>query len=119
MRWLLSLFIIALSALVQGLSCTGNRLLVVIEEAVEKVKYSQFWGDLEGPRIVKASNNCGNLYANSLFLKAEVTKSPFSLQNPRSLRYSATASEHTITSSSFLQNRKASYLLLFGKLSFC
>ncbi|MCJ1261741.1 oligosaccharyl transferase glycoprotein complex, beta subunit [Lobaria immixta] len=48
MRWLLSFFILALLALVQGLSSSGNRLLVVIEEAAEKEKYSQFWEDLEG-----------------------------------------------------------------------
>lgn len=118
MRWLISLFILAFFALAQGLSCTGNRLLVVIEETVEKVKYSQFWGDLESARIVIASDDCGNLFADPLLLKAEVTDSPFSLRNPRGLRYSAMGSEHTITSSSFPQNRKASYLMLFGKLRF-
>ena len=48
MRWLLSLFVLALLSLVQALSSSGNRLLVVIEEAAEKSKYSKFWTDLEG-----------------------------------------------------------------------
>ena len=37
-----------LLSLVYGLSSSGNRLLVVIEEAAEQTKYSQFWSDLKG-----------------------------------------------------------------------
>ena len=48
MRWLFSLLLLALLSLVQALSSSGSRLLVVIEEAAEKEKYSQFLGDLEG-----------------------------------------------------------------------
>lgn len=48
MRWLLSLLFVALLGSVQGLSSTGSRLLVVIEESSEKAKYSTFWTDLEG-----------------------------------------------------------------------
>ncbi len=48
MRWLLSFFLLTLLGIVQALSSTGNRLLVVIEEAAEKSKYSKFWTDLEG-----------------------------------------------------------------------
>ncbi|KAM0794986.1 putative oligosaccharyl transferase subunit [Usnea florida] len=47
MRWLPSLLLVALLGLVQGLSSTGSRLLVVIEESSEKAKYSTFWSDLE------------------------------------------------------------------------
>ena len=50
MRWLFTFVSLALLSLVQALSSSGNRLLVVIEEASEKEKYSQFWGDLEGAR---------------------------------------------------------------------
>ncbi len=50
MRWLLPFFLVALLSLVQALSSSGNRLLVVIEEAAEKSKYSKFWTDLEGDR---------------------------------------------------------------------
>ena len=48
MRWLLSFLLLTLLSLVQALSSSGNRLLVVIEEASEKSKYSKFWNDLEG-----------------------------------------------------------------------
>lgn len=48
MRWLVSFCALALLGLVQTLSSAGNRLLVVIEEAGDREKYSQFWGDLEG-----------------------------------------------------------------------
>lgn len=40
--------ILTLLGLAQAISNSGNRLLVVIEEAAEKDKYSKFWGDLEG-----------------------------------------------------------------------
>ena len=48
MRWLLSTLFLALLSLSHALSSSGSRLLVVIEEAAEKEKYSQLWGDLEG-----------------------------------------------------------------------
>ncbi len=48
MRYFLSLLLLGLVSLVQAVSISGNRLLVVIEEAAEKVKYSTFWKDLEG-----------------------------------------------------------------------
>jgi len=48
MRWLLSLLVAALPGLTQALSSSGSRLLVVVEEASERAKYSTFWGDLEG-----------------------------------------------------------------------
>lgn len=48
MRWLLSFLVASLAGLALGLSSTGNRLLVVIEDTAEQSKYSQFWADLEG-----------------------------------------------------------------------
>ena len=48
MRYFLSLLLLGLVSLAQAISTTGNRLLVVIEEAAEKVKYSTLWKDLEG-----------------------------------------------------------------------
>ena len=48
MRWLSCLSLLVLLGIVQALSSSGNRLLIVIEEASEKAKYSTFWGDLEG-----------------------------------------------------------------------
>ena len=47
MQWLLSVLLIGLLGLAQALSSSGRRLLVVIEDAAEKTKYSQFWDDLE------------------------------------------------------------------------
>ena len=47
MRAFISLFLLALVSVVQALSSTGTRLLVVLEDAAEKTKYSKFWGDLE------------------------------------------------------------------------
>lgn len=47
MRAFFSLLLLALLGVAQALSYTGRRLLVVIEDASEKDKYSKFWGDLE------------------------------------------------------------------------
>lgn len=47
MHWLGSFLFLTLLALVQTLSSTGNRLLVVSEDVVANEKYSVFWGDLE------------------------------------------------------------------------
>lgn len=47
MKSFLSLLLLGLISLVQALSSTGNRLLVVLEEASDKSKYSSFFGDLE------------------------------------------------------------------------
>ncbi len=48
MRYSLPLLLLGLVNLVQAISISGNRLLVVIEEAAEKIKYSTLWKDLEG-----------------------------------------------------------------------
>ena len=50
MKWCRRLFscLLVLAGLGHAVSSTGNRLLVVTEEAAEKAKYSKFWGDLEG-----------------------------------------------------------------------
>ncbi|KAL2220122.1 Dolichyl-diphosphooligosaccharide--protein glycosyltransferase subunit WBP1 [Thermoascus aurantiacus ATCC 26904] len=47
MRWFLSLLILGFWGAVHALSSSGNRLLVVLEEASEKDLYSTFWEDLE------------------------------------------------------------------------
>lgn len=48
MRCSLPLLLLGLVSLVQAISISENRLLVVIEEAAEKIKYSTLWKDLEG-----------------------------------------------------------------------
>jgi oligosaccharyltransferase complex subunit beta len=48
MRWLLSLLLLAFLKVAYALSSSGDRLLVVAEEAADKETYSTLWGDLEG-----------------------------------------------------------------------
>jgi oligosaccharyltransferase complex subunit beta len=48
MRLFLSFIVLAFLGLVQALSSSGSRLLVVLEEAAEKALFSTFWADLEG-----------------------------------------------------------------------
>ncbi|KAL1998683.1 hypothetical protein VTN02DRAFT_5754 [Thermoascus thermophilus] len=47
MRWFLSFLILGFWGAVHALSSSGNRLLVVLEEASERDLYSTFWADLE------------------------------------------------------------------------
>jgi oligosaccharyltransferase complex subunit beta len=48
MRWFLSFLLLGLLGIVNALSVSGSRLLVVLEETAEKEKYSKFLGDLVG-----------------------------------------------------------------------
>jgi oligosaccharyltransferase complex subunit beta len=57
MKSFLSLLLLGLVSLVQALSSTGNRLLVVLEEASDKPKYSSFFGDLECQLCLFMSTN--------------------------------------------------------------
>jgi len=57
MRWLFSLFLFALLGVVQALSSTGSRLLVVLEEESEREKYSVLLEDLTS----KALQSCDAL----------------------------------------------------------
>ncbi|KAL3468603.1 Dolichyl-diphosphooligosaccharide--protein glycosyltransferase subunit WBP1 [Aspergillus heterothallicus] len=47
MRWCPSLMLFGFLAVANALSSSGNRLLVVLEDATEKGLYSTLWGDLE------------------------------------------------------------------------
>ncbi|PLB37953.1 dolichyl-diphosphooligosaccharide-protein glycotransferase [Aspergillus candidus] len=47
MRWCLSILLFSFLAVAHALSSSGNRLLVVLEDADDKGLYSTFWGDLE------------------------------------------------------------------------
>jgi oligosaccharyltransferase complex subunit beta len=53
MRWLFSL-LLGLAGAVHALSSSGNRLLVVQEDASEKELFSTFWKDLESEPISNA-----------------------------------------------------------------
>lgn len=48
MRWFLSFLLLCFCGVAHALSTSGNRLLVVLEDAAEKDLYSTFWSDLEG-----------------------------------------------------------------------
>lgn len=48
MLWLFSFLLLALLGAVQALSSSGSRVLVVLEDAADKAKYSHFLEDLEG-----------------------------------------------------------------------
>ncbi|PON10392.1 hypothetical protein C2W62_50310 [Candidatus Entotheonella serta] len=48
MRSVLGVVVCAFAAAVSAVSTTGNRLLVVLDDAAEKDAYSQFFGDLTG-----------------------------------------------------------------------
>jgi hypothetical protein len=48
MKVLLSLLLLGLLSLVSAVSVTGKRLLVVLEDVEEKVKYQRFLEDLKG-----------------------------------------------------------------------
>ena len=48
MRSLLSVLLLCFASIAAALSSSGSRLLVVLEDAAEKSKYSKFWKQLEG-----------------------------------------------------------------------
>ncbi|MCJ1455357.1 oligosaccharyl transferase glycoprotein complex, beta subunit [Mycoblastus sanguinarius] len=83
MLWLLSLLFAALLGLAQALSSSGSRLLIVIEEAAEKEKYSKFWGDLEG-RGYKLTFESPKSEKLSLFQHGERTFDHILLLPPKS-----------------------------------
>lgn len=52
MRWLFFLLFLG-HCLVDALSSSGNRLLVVLEDLSEQDRYSTFFKDLEGKKLYK------------------------------------------------------------------
>jgi oligosaccharyltransferase complex subunit beta len=51
MRSLISFFVFLFAAAVSALSTTGNRLLVILDDVVEKANYSKFLADLESALV--------------------------------------------------------------------
>ena len=51
MRWCLALLLCCFLAVVNALSSSGSRLLVVLDESAEKSAYSTLWSDLKGKAI--------------------------------------------------------------------
>ncbi len=64
MRRLFSFLVLALLGVVEALSSSGRRLLIVVEETAEKAKYSTFWGDLEGLSTVQKEYHRALLQVN-------------------------------------------------------
>jgi hypothetical protein len=58
MRSLVLSILLALLGVVQAISSTGNRLLVVLEDESQKASFSKFWSDLEGPRPPFKASEC-------------------------------------------------------------
>jgi len=52
MRWLLSFLLLGLAAIVQAISSSGDKLLVILEELSDKPKYLKYFEDLEGTRLL-------------------------------------------------------------------
>jgi hypothetical protein len=48
MRWIFSFLLLVATAVVQAVSSSGNKLLVVLEELADKSKYSRYLSNLEG-----------------------------------------------------------------------
>ena len=67
MRWLLSILLLGILAIVQAASSSGNTLLVVLEELADKSKYSKYFKDLEGLYL------CFWLYNESFGADASIT----------------------------------------------
>ncbi|KAI9802600.1 MAG: oligosaccharyl transferase glycoprotein complex, beta subunit [Piccolia ochrophora] len=83
MWWSFSLVLLALLRLVLAVSTTGNRLLVVLEEAGDKSKYSNFWADL-GDRGFKITFESPKNEKLSLFEHAERAYDHLILLPPKS-----------------------------------
>ena len=62
MQWPWVLILCLLCRIVNCLSSSGNRLLVIVEEVAEKSKYSKFWADLEGRLPVMIKLGIGEFY---------------------------------------------------------
>nr|AEH41495.1 oligosaccharyl transferase subunit beta [Endocarpon pusillum] len=86
MRNPLPFLLVAILGLVQALSSTGNRLLVVLEEQSAKASFSQFWADLEA-RGYKISFESPKNERLSLFKLGERSYDHLLLTPPKSKGY--------------------------------
>lgn len=64
MRWLLSLLLLGIASVVQAVSHSGNRLLVLLDDLADKSKYSKYFQDIEGigNLLLQFWNWCANSY---------------------------------------------------------
>lgn len=80
MKFLVSLLLLALAAITQAASATGDRLLSIWEDVDDQKLYSKFIGDLESMQTLNEIYN--NLtMANPIALQSEATRSPMRLPN--------------------------------------
>lgn len=82
MKLFLSFLLLALAAVTQAASATGDRLLSIWEDVEDQKLYSKFIGDLES--TLPPSNLTHALtFANSFALQGEGTRSHMRLPNRR------------------------------------
>lgn len=69
MRWCLSFLLLCFLAVVHAVSSSGNRLVVILEEAAEKELYSSFWEDLQGDflNLYWLLLNCADLLSSWIY----------------------------------------------------
>jgi len=102
MRSLLTTFLaLCFLGLVNALSVTGGRLLVVLDDVADKDKYSQFWGDLQGELHCFANTMLHARTNTHIRIQLVDSRSPMKLPN-QSLLSSSTATAPTTISSSYL-----------------
>ena len=116
MRWPFFSLFLTLLGIVQALSTTGSRLLIIVEEAADKAKYSTFWGDLEGMYFNSAQIASDNARESSIVLINRVSQLAATVlssrrQKTKNSRYSSMASANMTTSSYSLQNPKVCFPL--------
>jgi hypothetical protein len=102
MRLFLSFLVLAFLGLVQALSSSGSRLLIVLEEAADKALFSKFWADLEG-RLVSCNKESWTACADEVYLQTEASSSHLSRQRMTNYHCSDIGSWPTTTS--FLHHR--------------
>lgn len=109
MRPLLPLLVLSLLSLAQALSSSGSRVLVVIEEAAEKIKYSKFWADLEGAPLwtIPRASACLLQKADDMIpIQKGTTGSPLNPPKVKNFLYFGMESGHLTILFSFPQDRK-------------
>ena len=62
MRWLFALLLAPFLTLTLALSSSGNRLVVISEDAAEQKKFSKLFGDLKGElaELLKCEDKCSH-----------------------------------------------------------
>lgn len=83
MKFFLSCLLLALAAITQAASSTGDRLLSIWEDVEDKKLYSKFVGDLESTLHLKETSDGLAMADLIALIQGEATKSPMRLPNRR------------------------------------